>query len=53
MDDKISNFQEVSVILAFLKHADSKCDVDFKEIDVGLDLSKIFSKWGHVLPFAL
>jgi hypothetical protein len=30
MADKISKYQEVSVILAFLKHADSKGDVDFK-----------------------
>lgn len=43
MDDKISKYQEVSVILAFLKHADSKGDVDFKESDICSDLSKIIS----------
>ena len=41
MNEKISKYQKVSVILAFLKYADSKGDVDFKESDIGLDLSNI------------
>jgi hypothetical protein len=55
MDDKISKYQEVSVILAFLKHSDSKGNVDFKETYIGSDLSEIIwnGNWVDSLLYAL
>jgi len=43
MNTNVSKYQEVGVILAFIKHADSKGNVDFKESDIGSDLDKIIS----------
>lgn len=55
MADKISKYQEVSVILAFLKHADSKGDVDFKQSNIGSDLSEVISNgnWTDSLLYNL
>ena len=55
MDAKISKYQEVNVILAFLKHAGSKGDVDFKKTNIGSDLSKIISNgnWTDSLLYNL
>ena len=43
MNSNITKHQELTVILAFMKHADSKGNVDFKETNIGPDLSKIIS----------
>lgn len=55
MDDKVSKYQEVSVILAFMKHADSKGNVDFKESDIGSDLGDIIwnGNWTDSLLYKL
>ena len=43
MNSNITKHQELTVILAFIKHADSKGNVDFKETNIGPELSKIIS----------
>ncbi|MDW1848768.1 hypothetical protein R7E49_23560 [Vibrio sp. Vb2110] len=43
MNSKITQYQELAVILAFLKHADRKGNIDFKETNIGFDLGNIIS----------
>lgn len=41
MDKNISKFQEIKLLLAFIRHADEKGNVDFDKTNIGEDLGKI------------
>lgn len=41
MIEKISKFQEIKILLTFIRHADEKGHVDFDKTNIGEDLGKI------------
>ena len=41
MDENISKFQEIKLLLAFIRHADEKGNVDFDKTNIGEELGKI------------
>ena len=41
MDENISKFQEIKLLLAFIRYADEKGNVDFDKTNIGADLGKI------------
>ncbi|BFT30563.1 hypothetical protein D210916BOD24_17390 [Alteromonas sp. D210916BOD_24] len=41
MDENISKFQEIKLLLAFIRHADEKGKVNFDKTNIGEDLGKI------------
>lgn len=41
MDENISKFQEIQLLLAFIKYSDVKGSVDFEKTEIGTDLGKI------------
>ncbi len=41
MDEKISKLQEIRILLAFIRHADSEGNVDFDKTEIYSDLRKI------------
>jgi hypothetical protein len=55
MDEKISKIQEVRILLAFIRHADEKDNIDFKKTDIFTDLNKIVANgnWLESLLYEL
>ncbi|WP_370244411.1 hypothetical protein [Alteromonas abrolhosensis] len=41
MDENISKFQEIQLLLAFIKYSDAEGSVDFENTEIGTELSKI------------
>ncbi|MGM0906165.1 MAG: hypothetical protein ACQEVQ_06510 [Pseudomonadota bacterium] len=41
MNENISKFQEIKLLLAFIRHADEKGNVDFEKTNIGEDIGKI------------
>ena len=55
MDENISKFQEIQLLLAFIKHADEKGNVDFEKTGISADLGKIVwnGNWTDSLLYKL
>ena len=55
MNENVSKFQEIKLLLAFIKHADEKGNIDFKATEIAKDLGKIIwnGNWTDSLLYEL